>query len=263
VSELPAAAIRTLIVDDEPIARSGLRELLDTEKDFIVVGEAGDGPSAAEEIISKKPDVVFLDIQMPEVDGFGVVEAVGPAEMPPVVFVTAFDEYAVKAFEIHALDYLLKPVDPDRFRNTAARIRRTIAEGGGAAPGQDVLLALRGLPGSGAFPRRLLVRSAEKIIVVDAASIEWVTADGDYVRIRTKGATLTTRSTMASMEGRLDPSKFARIHRSSIINIGLVRELRPAFTGDHVVLLQDGTKFTLSRTYKSRLFSLLGHPPAV
>jgi len=252
------AGIRALIVDDEPLARAGLRDLLAAEKDVVVVGEAGDGLHAAEEILARKPDVVFLDIQMPEVDGFGVIEAVGPVEMPPVVFVTAFDEYAVKAFEIHALDYLLKPVDPERFRQALGRIRHRISEGDGMAPGHDLISALRGLPGSGAYPPRILVRSPEKIVVVDTPSIEWITAEGDYVRLRAKGATLTTRSTMAAMEGRLDPSRFARIHRSTIVNVSLIRELRPAFTGDHALLLHDGTKFTLSRMYKARLFMLLG-----
>jgi len=261
MSATAGARIRTLIVDDEPIARSGMRELLAPEKDFVVIGEAGDGLRAAEAILAEKPDVVFLDIQMPEVDGFGVIEAVGPSEMPPVVFVTAFDEYAVKAFEIHALDYLLKPVDPERFHRTVGRVRRRIAEGGGGVPGPEVLLSLRGLPGSGAFPPRLLVRSHEKIQVVETSSIDWITAEGDYVRLRSKGATLTTRSTMTSMEGRLDPSKFARIHRSTIVNLSLIRELRPAFTGDHVVVLHDGTRFTLSRMYKARVFALLGSSP--
>ncbi len=250
--------IRALIVDDEPIAREGLRDLLSSEADISVVGEAGDGLTAAEEILSKKPDVVFLDIQMPEVDGFAVVEAVGPGEMPPVVFVTAFDEYAVKAFEVHALDYLLKPVDPDRFRGTLERVRRRINAGEGGTPDAGLLRALRGLPGSGAYPSRILVRSPEKIIVVDTASIEWITAEGDYVRMRWKGATLTTRSTMTAMEGRLDPARFARIHRSAIVNVSLIRELRPAFTGDHALLLNDGTRFTLSRMYRARLFALLG-----
>jgi len=253
-----SGGIRALIVDDEPIARTGLRELLATEGDITIVGEAGDGLTAAEEILSKKPDVVFLDIQMPEVDGFAVVEAVGPEEMPLVVFVTAFDQYAVKAFEVHALDYLLKPLDPERLHATLARVRRQIAAGKGIRPDHDLLRTLRGLPGSGAYPGRILVRSPEKIIVVDTPSIEWITAEGDYVRLRWKGSTLTTRSTMVAMEGSLDPARFARIHRSTIVNISLIAELRPGFTGDYALLLKDGTKFTLSRMYKARLFTLLG-----
>jgi len=250
--------ISVLIVDDEPIARSGIRELLSGEDDFTVVGEAGDGLRAVEEILGKKPDVVFLDIQMPEVDGFGVVEAVGAGEMPSVVFVTAFDEYAVKAFEVHAVDYLLKPVDANRFRQTLGRVRRMIADGEARTPGPEVLRALRNLTVLRGYPGRMLIRSPEKIIVVDTASIEWIAAEGDYVRIRWKGSTLTTRSTMAAMEGRLDPGRFARIHRSTIVNMTLIAEMRPGFTGDYALLLRDGTKFTLSRMYKARLFTLLG-----
>jgi two-component system LytT family response regulator len=255
-------AIRALIVDDEPIARAGLRDLLARETDIEVIGEAGDGLRAAEAIIAQKPDLVFLDIQMPEVDGFGVVEAVGPAEIPPVVFVTAFDEYAVRAFEVHALDYLLKPVDPERFRMALDRVRARIAQRNGRPPGDDLIRSLRGLPGSGAYPERILVRTPERVLVVDTRSIDWIAAEGDYIRIRWKGGTLTARGTMAGMEARLDPSRFARIHRSTIVNIAQVRELRPLFSGDHAVVLHDGTKFTLSRSYKTKLFGMLGDPPS-
>ncbi len=262
-SPITAPAVRALIVDDEPIARAGIREMLAAEKDIVVIGEAGDGLSAAEEIIAKKPDLVFLDIQMPEVDGFGVIEAVGPGEMPAVVFVTAFDEYAVRAFEVHALDYLLKPVDPDRFRRTILRVRSRIDGRAGADPPVGALMqALRGLPGSGPYPERLLIRTPEKVIVVDARSIEWIAAEGDYVRVRWKGGTLTARSTLAAMESRLDPARFARIHRSTIVSVPHVRELRPLFSGDHAVILHDGTKFNLSRLYKSKVFALLGDSSA-
>jgi two-component system, LytTR family, response regulator len=255
-------SVRALIVDDEPIARAGIREMLAAEKDIVVVGEAGDGLSAAEEIIAKRPDLVFLDIQMPEVDGFGVIEAVGPGEMPVVVFVTAFDEYAVRAFEVHALDYLLKPVDPDRFRRTILRVRSRMDGRGGDAPVSAMMRTLRGLPGSGPYPERMLIRTPEKVIVVDTRSIEWIAAEGDYVRLRWKGGTLTARSTLAAMESRLDPARFARIHRSTIVSVPHVRELRPLFSGDHAVILHDGTKFNLSRLYKAKLFALLGDSSA-
>lgn len=255
-------SIRVLVVDDEPIARAGLRELLAGERDIVVAGEAVDGMSAAAAIVEVKPDLVFLDIQMPGVDGFGVIEAVGPELMPPVVFVTAFDQYAVRAFDVHALDYLLKPVEPERLRGTLERVReRTTAGRKVAAPGADVIRALRGLDANGAPPERMLIRDRDRFVVVDVKSVEWIAAEGDYVRVRWKGGTITTRSTMAAMESRLDPRLFARIHRSTIVSLRLVREVRPMFSGDAVVVLQDGTKFTISRMYKAAFIGLLGEPP--
>ena len=251
-----SGVIRALLVDDEPVARAGLRELLAGEPDIVVIGEAGDGEAAARAVLDERPDLVFLDIQMPGVDGFGVVEAVGPAAMPAVVFVTAFDRYAVRAFEVHALDYLLKPVDPERFRLTLSRVREKIASGAASAPNDEVLRALRGVPG--AFPERVLIRDREKLLVVETKGIETIEADGDYVRIRRAGGTITARGTMASMESRLDPARFARIHRSTIIALRLVREVRPLFSGDAAVVLHDGTKLTLSRMYRAGFMALLG-----
>lgn len=258
MSAPPPVRIRALVVDDEPIARAGLRDLLEGEEGIDVAGEAGDGVAAAGAILETRPDVVFLDIQMPGIDGFGVIEAVGADAMPPVVFVTAYDEYAVRAFEVHALDYLLKPVDPQRFRTTIARVRARAAAGPPGVLHPGLVRAFRALPGATAYPERMLVKGEEKLVVVDVRSIAWISAEGDYVRIRWKGGTLIARSTMAAMESRLDPSRFARIHRSTIVAVSRVRELRPSFSGDHVVVLDDDSKFTVSRQSRPKLLALLG-----
>lgn len=241
--------IRALIVDDEPLARRRLRTLLRAEPDVEVAGECGDGRRAVAAILEKKPDLVFLDVQMPVVDGFGVVETVGAARMPVVVFVTAYDTYALKAFEVHALDYLLKPFDRERFRKTLDRVRAQISGQRNGQPERHLLALLKELKNGAKPPERLVVRTAGRIFFLPIAEIDWIEAAGNYVRLHAGKETHLVRETMLTIERRLDPQRFLRIHRSTIVNLERVRELQPAFRGDYAVLLRDGARLTLSRNY--------------
>jgi two-component system LytT family response regulator len=256
--------LRTLIVDDEPLARERLRSLLAGDADVEVVGECADGRSAVSAIRDLDPDLVFLDVQMPALNGLGVVAEVGADRMPATVFVTAFDRYAVRAFDVNAVDYLLKPFDRDRF---AEALRRAKAQVGRRADAgvRDRLLAL--LAESRAAPQpppsateRLAVKSGGKVVFVRVDEIDWIEAAGNYCRLHVGKQTHLLRETMAALETRLNPKKFVRIHRSTIMNLERVRELQPYFHGDYVVVLRDGTQLTLSRTYRQKLHEIIGHP---
>jgi two-component system, LytTR family, response regulator len=251
--------LSVLLVDDEPLARERIRALLDAELDIRIVGECASGRAAVKAIQEKRPDLVFLDVQMPGVDGFGVVEQIGAARMPAIVFVTAFDQYALKAFEVHALDYLLKPFDRERFQATLARARESIRlRGGGADRAMTALL--ESLAARRKFAERLLVKAAGKERLVPIEEVDWFEAAGNYVKIHTGSERLLLRETMANLEQRLDPDRFARIHRSTIVNLKRVKELEPWFHGDYVVRLHDGQKLTLSRSHRGRLLEKLNAP---
>ena len=248
------SVLSVLVVDDEPLARERIRALLDDESDVKIVGECASGRTAVKAIQEKRPDLVFLDVQMPGVDGFGVVEQIGAARMPAIVFVTAFDQYALKAFEVHALDYLLKPFDRERFQATLARARNSHG-------GEARLAALvQSLAARRKFAERLLVKGGGKERLVPVDEVDWFEAAGNYVKIHTGGERLLLRETMANLEERLDPDRFARIHRSTIVNLKRVKELEPWFHGDYVVRLHDGQKLTLSRSHRARLLALLNSP---
>ena len=256
------SAIRTLIVDDEPLARDGVR--LRLGRDFEVVGECGNGADAVELIGALEPDLVFLDVQMPGVTGFEVVDEIGAAQMPVTVFVTAFDQYALRAFDVHALDYVLKPFDDERFAQTLSRVRERIAERRAGRIGERLAGLLAEMGGSDAsgldarrYPDRLAVKDAAKVTFVPVDELDWVEADGDYMRLHCAGKSHLVRRTMAEMEKRLDPERFVRIHRSTIVALDRIRELRPTFHGEYVVLLRDGTKLKLSRGYRAKLQSIL------
>lgn len=245
--------IRVLLTDDEPPARRKLAAHLRDEADVEIAGEAANGLEAVEKIGSLSPDLVFLDIQMPGLTGIDVVETVGPAAMPPVVFVTAYDEYAVRAFDLEAVDYLLKPYDAERFRTAMERARRRLAGPGPAASLERLVAALR--------PRhldRFVVRYGEKVLLVPARSVLRLEAEGNYVRVHTAEGSHLVRETLARLEERLDPRRFARVHRSEIVAIEAVRELLPWSHGDYVAVLRDGTQVRVSRRYQSRL---LGDAP--
>ena len=267
-----AAGLDVLIVDDEPLARRGVRELVAGRPNVAEVREAGGGAEAVRVIRERRPDLVFLDVQMPRVDGFGVIEAVGLLAMPPVVFVTAYDAHAVRAFEVHAVDYLLKPYDQARFRTALARARERIHPSpneSDAPPDDDVRLRalLRGLLESGGGPEgaRELVApaSAEHVAVrVDGAlrivrldEIDWFETEGNYVRIHAGRQSYLVRQTAAHLESQLDPRRFVRIHRRYLVNLARVHEVQPWFGGDAVVVLRDGTKLRLSRTYREQFHS--------
>jgi two-component system, LytTR family, response regulator len=245
---------RILIVDDEPLARALLRVLLEREGGVQVVGECS-GATAVAEIAWTRPDILFLDVQMPEVDGFEVLARLDPQQTPVVVFVTAYDRYAVRAFEVHAVDYLLKPVDADRFREALRHARARVAARRGAAadPGLAALLQERAR-----YPSRLLVPARGRTLVVEVAAIDWIEATDYYASIHTGAQTHLLRQTMAQLERILDPSRFFRVHRSAIVNLERVREIRPLFRGDSSLLLATGARVRLSRTRRSafqRLFA--------
>ncbi|HEY0023353.1 MAG TPA: LytTR family DNA-binding domain-containing protein [Longimicrobium sp.] len=266
--------VRTLVVDDEPLAREGIRLRLAREAGFEVVGECANGLEAVEAIHDHAPDVVFLDVQMPGLNGFEVLEEIDPRQAPVVVFVTAYDEYALRAFEAHALDYVLKPFDDDRFAATLRRVRERVAERHAGRVGERLsgLMAELGL-GSGArggavagdedagearcYAERLVVRDGARIAFVPVAELDRVEADGDYVRLFCGARQHLIRRTMAQMEARLDPARFVRIHRSAIVAVDRIRELRPSFRGEYAVLLHDGTRLNLSRGYRRRLQHLI------
>ena len=266
--------LRVLLVDDEPLVRRGLRAFLGAEPDVEVVGECRDGNEAVAAVRALAPDVVFLDVQMPELDGFGVLDALG-ADRPAVVFVTAFDAYAIRAFDVHAVDYLLKPFDEPRFRVALDRARERIAVRRGAPNDTraaearvdarvderlDALLAqLRGDGRvAGAWLARIAIRESDRVTYVPVTEVDWLEADDNYVRVHTRGGARLVRETLKSLETRLDPARFARIHRSAIVNLERVRELRPTFNGEYVVVLATGARLTLSRGQRDAFFERMG-----
>lgn len=243
--------IRVLIVDDEPIARRGIRQQLRGEADLAVIGESGDGAAAINAITELAPDLVFLDIQMPEVGGFDVIEAIGVARMPAVVFVTAYDEHALRAFDVHAVDYVLKPIDRHRLRTAVERARRRLAH----APGQldrriAAALGELGRPAQD-YAKRLAIKGDGRVILVDVGEVDRLEAAGNYVEVHSGARHHLVRETMTSLEARLDPARFVRVSRSSIVNADRVRELQPMFSGDFVVVLRDGTKVAGGRRYRA------------
>ncbi|MDR3419030.1 MAG: LytTR family DNA-binding domain-containing protein [Nevskia sp.] len=251
------APIRTLIVDDMPPARRRIRRQLERAADFEVVGECGDGASAIGSIKSLRPDLVFLDVQMPEVDGFGVVAALEPENRPAILFVTAHDEHALRAFEVHALDYLLKPFDVERFDHALQRARDQLRLRDQSIDQRlDALLAQ--LRPESRWLRRVAVKTRGRTRVVAVDDIDWIGAEGNYLSLHAGGEAHLIRETMSAFERQLDPERFVRIHRSTIVNLDRVRELTPLFNADHSVLLKDGTELTLSRSYHDKLKALLG-----
>ena len=250
--------IRVLVVDDEPLAREGLRLHLDAYDDVRVVGEASDGEEAVRRIKELSPDAVLLDVQMPGLDGFGVVDTVGAERMPPVVFVTAYDEFALRAFEAHALDYVMKPVDPDRLARAFERVRERLQHRHAADEEQRVLGLLESLREEGRYLERVAVRNGERIVLLRADEIDYIEAAGNYARIHGNKSEYLLRETMTGLEARLDPREFIRIHRSTIVRTDRIRELEPLFQGDYLVILSDGTRLTSSRSYREGLQQLMG-----
>jgi two-component system LytT family response regulator len=243
--------IRILIVDDEAPARDKLRRWLAEQPDITLVGECADGLAAANAIAKLQPDVVFLDIQMPGLSGLEVAAQLEPAHAPLLVFVTAFDEHAIKAFDLNAIDYLLKPYDRDRLRKTLGRIR----ERRGAAPVAAAIHSARAQTGSS---ERLLVPDGEDLQLIDTAAIHWLEADDNYVHVHTSQARFILRRTLADLLAQLGERRFVRIHKSVAVNLAEIRTLSPLFKGDHEVTLRSGTVLRLSRRYKDELFALMG-----
>ncbi len=251
------ASARAIIADDEPLAREGIKQLLVQYPAIEVIGEAKDGVHAIELIQSAKPDIVFLDIQMPGIDGFGVVREIGPEKMPVVVFVTAFDEFALQAFEIHALDYLLKPIDPERFGESISHALSQLALRDKNTVDQKLLHLLEGIARPKQYLQRLAIKSTGKVTFVNMHDVDWIQANGDYIWVHAKGKKNLVREKIGEMHHKLNPQHFARIHRSTIVNVNRIRDLEPMFYGDYSVNLHDGTKLTLSRSYREKVFALL------
>jgi len=245
--------MRILIVDDEPLACERIRTLLATEPDIEIVGECHDGSSAVSAIASLSPELVFLDVQMPEMDGFTVLQNIAPGRMPAVIFVTAFDQYAIRAFEVCALDYLLKPFDRERFSRALARARVEHLRRGAGDIERRLQSALEEWNTSRKFLDRLVIRSGGRVFFLRVEELDWIEAAGNYVRLHAGAEEHLYRETMARLESSLDPEKFARIHRSAIVNVDRVKELHPLFRGDYTVILRDGRELTLSKTYRDRL----------
>jgi len=252
------AKIKTLIVDDETLARRRIRRLLAVESDVEVIGECGDPQQAISVIQERNPDLVFLDIQMPGVDGFGVLESLPPRSTPAVIFVTAFDHYALRAFDVHALDYLLKPFDRARFRRALDHARVQIRHQAGATLNHRLTTLLDNLGNRPKQMDRVVIKSAGRIMFLRTDEIDWVEAADNYVRLHVGAESHLLRETLGSLEGRLDAAKFMRIHRSTVVNVDRMKELQPWFHGDYVVILRDGTRLNLSRTYRDRVIELLG-----
>lgn len=244
--------IRTVIVEDEPLARERIGNLLRQEEDIEVVAECSDGPAAVEAIRDQHPELVFLDVNLPELDGFGVIEHIGVDRMPATVFVTAYDQFAVQAFDTHALDYLLKPFDEERFHTALQRARDAVRR----QTVGDLDQRLSDLLGDLQQPRyleRLAVKAGGKIVLLRTNEIQWIGADGNYARLHTGKKTHLLRETMNGLENKLDPERFIRIHRSTIVNVDAIAELEPLFQGDYVVILRDNTRLTSSRGYRANL----------
>lgn len=245
--------LRTLIVDDEAPARRRIRRLLALERDVTIAGEYADGASACRAIVSLHPDLVFLDVQMPERDGFAVVKALPPGPLPAILFVTAHDQYALRAFDVHAVDYLLKPFSGERFRTALARARERI-ERRAADPGLARLAeALRSRP---VYLTRLPVRTGGRIVFVDLGAVDWLEAADNYVRLHVRQREYLVRETLATLETQLDPDQFVRIHRSTIVQVDRVAEIRCTSHGDAEILLHDGTRLAASRTFRDKLRAL-------
>lgn len=246
--------LRTLIVDDEPIARRGLRNLLKAEPDIEIIGECGDGAQAVEDIARTNPDLVLLDIQMPEMDGFEVIANLGLESMPAFIFITAYDDFALRAFRVHALDYLLKPVKAPLLHATLERARRALSS---KDESQKLAALLRHLGETQRFTERVTIKTNDSILVLKVHEVQWFEAYGDYVRVHHRGKTYLLREKIGALEARLDPAQFARIHRSALVKIDCVKEMSPLTNGDYAVTLNDGARLTLSRTYREKFFTHL------
>ncbi len=247
--------IRTLIVDDEELAREAIQEYLDRDAEIEVVQQCSNGKSAIAAIQKINPDLLFLDVQMPSINGFEVLASIDPANLPVTVFVTAYDKYALKAFETHAVDYLLKPFDADRFAKALAHAKtQVLSQKRGDATGQ--LLKL--LTESSTQVERIAVRRKGSVRLINASDIDWVEADDNYVKLHIGKEALVYRETMTAIEKKLNPRKFVRIHRSMIVNMDRIKEMRPWFTGEYIIVLHSGRELTMSRGYRDRLTSILG-----
>lgn len=255
--------IRAIIVDDEKPARHRLRELLEKRADIGAVAECSNGAEAVRQIRALQPDLLLLDIQMPGLDGFGVVEEIGAAQMPATIFVTAYDQYALKAFEVSALDYLLKPFSDERFERSLERVLSFVSARRREELSQRILSLLDQIqpeqPNKTSAPLdRLMIKDGGRVLFLQVEEIDWIEAAGVYVQIHTAGKTWLHRISLSELEAKLDARQFIRIHRSTIVNLSRIRELRPHSHGDFLVALRDGAELKLSRRYRRKVEASLG-----
>src|SRR5262249_13888157 len=252
--------IRALIADDEALARKFIRRMLKDDHDFEIIGECSNGKETVAMIRRHDPDIVFLDVQMPEMDGFAVLESIGIKRLPEIIFTTAYEQYAIRAFELHALDYLLKPFDQARFKDAIKHAKerfRSVRQNQGRI---QLSALLDSIKNKSQYLDRLMIKAAGRITFLSTDEINRIQADDKYVHLHTGKISPMVRQTLSAMETQLDPKKFRRIHRSAIVNVKRIKELQPLFSGEHSILLEDGAKLTLSRNYKDKLFELLGKP---
>jgi two-component system, LytTR family, response regulator len=248
--------IKTLIVDDEPLARERVKRFLRDEADIEIVGECKSGAEAVKTIKQIKPDLVFLDIQMPEKNGFEVVKSLDAKTLPTVIFVTAYDQYALKAFDVHALDYLLKPFNRERLHRAVARAREHIENKNRGNLDERLAALIADLKTEKKYLERLVIKSVGRVFFLKTDEIDWIEAAGNYLKLHVGREAHLIRETMNGIEAKLDPHKFLRIHRSTVVNIDCIKELHPMFSGDYAVILRSGAELTLSRNFRERFLEL-------
>jgi two-component system LytT family response regulator len=254
--------IRALIVDDEPAARASIRALVADDPQIVVVGECADGRSALHAIRDQVPHLLFLDVQMPEMDGFTMLRQLDGSALPVIVFTTAYDQYALRAFDVHALDYLLKPFDDERFRQALDHAKEQVRRGRLGAVSRQLrdLLDESDQPSASRdrYLKRLVIKSAGRMTVLTVRDIDWIEAEGDYLRLHVGRGHHVLHEAMRSLERQMDPARFVRIHRSTIVNVERIKELQPYSRGEYVVILHDGTRLKLARGSRAKLESALG-----
>ena len=250
--------IRALIVDDEPLARRRIRNLLAEAEDVDVIAECANGKDALHAIEEFPPDLLFLDIQMPELDGFAVLQAIGVGHVPVVIFVTAYDQFALRAFEAHALDYLLKPFDDERFAAALQRARAQIRQQRGDDLDRRLRALLEEVRGDRGYLQRLAVPTGPRSVFIRTEEIDWIEADRNYIRLHVGDRAYLMRENLGRIESALDPTKFCRIHRSTIVNIDRIQAVESLFRGEYLVVLHDGTRLTSGRSYRRNVHALMG-----
>jgi two-component system LytT family response regulator len=249
--------IRTLIVDDMNLARERIKMILSADEEIDIVAECTNGREAIAAIKNLSPELVFLDVQMPQMSGFDVVRTIGVDQMPTTIFVTAFDEFALNAFEVNALDYVLKPFDEERLEKALKRAKQEIKKLGHSSIDERLLQLLNNVKIEPKYLKRIPVKSAKQTILLPTDDIDWIAAAGNYLELYAGKNMHLIRERLTHLEQKLDPEKFARIHRSTIVNIEHIKTLQPLFNGDHLIILQNGKELHMSRTFREKLFSLL------
>lgn len=250
--------LRLLIVDDEPRARSLIRKMVRADSEVEIVAECANGYEAVAAVKERTADVMFLDVQMPEMDGFAVLRNLDGWELPAIVFVTAYDQYALRAFEVHALDYLLKPFDKERFLRTLQRAKAQLRAATGFAQSQRIAELLERTKTAGSYLERIALKENGRVVLLKVSEIDWIEAEENYVRLHAGERSHMMRQSLTELESKLNPQQFSRVHRSAVINLAGLKEIRPQFHGEYRLLLQNGAQLTLTRTYRDRFFAKFG-----